>query len=95
MPDTKTKPTSQTSMTDETEACTHEAVIGQTCEIKLIQPTEREAEILSTGGTLPLDASWTPSNESMATDSIAEGQDQNAWFYSRRRRRRHKVVSSE
>lgn len=82
-------------MTDETEACAHERVIDETSEVKLVQPTEGEAEILSTGGTLPLDASWTPSNESTATDSVAEGQDQNAWFYSRRRRKRHKVVSSE
>jgi len=95
VPDSKTKPTSQTSMSDETEACAHEAVIGETSEIKLIRPTEREAEILSTGGTLPLDVSWTPSNESIATESVAEGRDQNAWFYTRRRRKRHKVVSTE
>ena len=84
----------------EGETASNEAAVtfvvgGETSEITVEKLTDRIENSLATGGTLPLDNSWVPEDGCFREDSAVGAEEKNRWFYTRRRRKRHRVVSTE
>jgi len=72
----------------------HEQGSDETQEV-IANGGDRADTCAATGGTLPLDAQWDIQSKDAGTIPSADLRDHDAWFYTKRKKQLHRVVTTE